>query len=251
MAEDDASTEGQARARGGSGDPFLAVDAPELARPFAYVLVGMVALAVAFGMLALSGATGTVDVALGFGLGVAPLVVWLAVRLRATVRDHGVPVDPDDALLDVPVHDASDYAILAIAAVGAAIVYARWDPLAGGADAGPVAVALFAGLVLVAVVALVRLPGVRLLVLADAVVRAPRGLAGPLTRALRSGPAARYPVDDLTLDVQGPVLRLRTGSPLAEWTCLTRRADEVAEAVRERKEAQQATGTEPAPSEEE
>lgn len=194
------------------------VDASRLARPFRYFLGGMAALAgiAAWAILAevvppalLIGALSAVAVAL-----VAGLATWLYL----VAGRHGRSVDPTAALLAVDVQDLADWGIAGAAfstagvVVGARGWYGLSDPFL-----------LLAGVsVAVGVVAVVRLFRVRLLVYPDAVVRAPR-----------SGLANRYTWDELTsVTARGPLLRLRTATPFADWTCVTRDAEHLAARIR-------------------
>lgn len=199
-----------------AGD-LTAVDAARLARPFLYFLVLIVALGVVFGVVALAGLTTTMTLAGAFAVCAVLLVGGLAVTLMLAARRHGHTLDPDDAVLAVAVQDVADWAIAVAALVSAGLVL--WQR----ARAGPADLLLVLAVALAAVgaVAVLRLWRVRLLVYPDALIRAPA-----------SGLANRYPLGDVELEPVGSrFLRVTADVPLADWTCVTDRGDEIVAAV--------------------
>lgn len=228
---------------GPAARPVVAVDARRLARPFVRFLAAVAGVGILFVLLAASNVVGTLRLAAAYGVAAGALLVVLVVRIRRAARDHGDPVDPDDVLYDVPATDLAGLGIVA-AGVGVALVVLL------GAPGGPGAVEptgvpfwLAVGGLLLGAAGLLRATRVRLVVTPDAVLRVP---AGP------GGLANRYPLDELrSVDAGRRVLRVRTGFPLADWSCLVARPDEVETLVADLREAPGAPGSDPVPTPEE
>lgn len=199
-----------------TGRPLLAVDAKRLARPFAHFLAVVLALGLLFLLLAASDAVSGLRLVLAYGAAATAMIAVLVVRLRRAARDHGHPVAWDDVLYEVPARDLAGAGIAAAGLGTAAVVLLG----SGGTLAGPGDVRLWlaTGGVALAAAGVLRALRVRLLVTADAVLRAPLG----------GGVANRYPLDELqAVEAGRRLLRLRTGFLLADWSCIVDRPEEV------------------------
>lgn len=197
-----------------------AVDAADLARLFTYALAGLVASALLAGVVALADVVAFEAVVAAFTVLAGTLIAGLAVGLRRLARRRGHRIDLEQAISVVPVQDASAWGIAAAALGSAGVVGLRF-----GFGTDPLSTALIAGLAGVAVIALSRLGRVQLAVLDDALVRVPP-----------YGIGNRYPWDAIeTLAATAWTLKVRTRHPLAEWTTITSRAEEIADVIQDKR----------------